>query len=333
MILTLLCLLISSAQAQGLTELRELSQLTKPSPIFSDGKEPIKLRKNINKYDPVYQNVGLEEILSSPEELAVLKPGTYIYRLDNSQKLLLDKDIYIRFHRLPDEQGFKYLVNKNGDILFKARTEDIHSIAPETVMYEPPHSYTPAPEREKILWDGKLKNNIELALAVSMMRADFLQDLLNLDSAPTGQMNHIGVNYLADWKWPVKVGLAAYYQRARYNTDGGTTNFSSVSFGPVFKTKNFYPLEVPVRLQAQIRYSPFGKMDVNISRGSTGFDFNTTDLVVGIEFPLKNRWGEFVLSLFTHYQWMSLKNQEEIVNIESSSKPNQALGFGISQVF
>ncbi len=330
MLIVLISLFVSNAEAQ----IKELYDLDVRTPIFLDEKkEEREISYPKNKFEPINPSVGLEEILTSPEELGVIKAGTYVYHLDNSKKVLLDKDIYIRFHRRPDEQGFKYLVNKNGDIKYKVETNYIFSIAPETVMYEPPHSYTPAPKRKKVFWDEKLKTNLELGLAVSMMKGDFLQDLLNLDAAPSGQLNHIGANYLADWSWPVKVGLGAYYQTGSFNTDGGTTNFSSLSFGPIFKSKNFYPREIPVRLQAQVRYSPFAKMDVNISNGSTGFDFNTTDLLVGVEFPIQNKWGEFVISLFTHYQWLNLKNQDEIVNIESSNKPNQAIGLGISQVF
>lgn len=330
MLIVLLSFFISSAHAQ----IKELSELDVRTPIFVEEKKELrKYRIHKNKFEPTHPSVGLEEILSSPEELGVVKAGTYIYHLDNSKKLLLDKDIYIRFHRQPDEQGFKYLVSKNGDIKYKVETLYIFSIAQETVMYEPPHSYTPAPERKRVFWDEKLSTKFELGVAASVVRANFLKDLLNLDNTPEGRMNHFGLNYLADWDWPVKIGLGVYYQKASFDTDGETTNFSSVSFGPIFKSKNFYPGNIPLRLQAQIRYSPFAKMDVSTSNGSTGFDFNTTDLLAGVEFPFQNNWGEFVVSLFTHYQWLNLKNQDEIVNIESSSKPNQAIGLGISQVF
>lgn len=332
MIALLLSLLISSAHASEYSELRELSKLDFRSTPFIEEELDIKKRDK-NNYNDINPIVGLEEILESPEELGALRNGSAVYSLDNSQKKFTTKDIFIRFHRKPDESGFKYLVSKNGDIKFKVRTEDIHSIAPETVMYEAPHSYTPAPEIKRVFWDTKLKSKFEIGLAASMVKAHFLQDLLNLESAPSGQMNHIGLSYLADLDMAVKVGLGVYYQKAQYSTDGGTTNFSTVSFGPVFKSKNFYPFEVAARLLGQFRYSPFGKMDVEISRGSTGFDFNTSDLIFGVEFPIENKIGEFVISLFTHYQWMSLKNQDEIVNIESSNKANQAFGLGISQVF
>lgn len=332
MLLTLLSLLIGSAHAQELSELRELSRFDKKHSIFSD-KERIKVRTHPNKYGPVFQRVGLEEILTSPEELGVIKAGTFIYTMENSRKVFVDQDINVRFHRMPDEQGFKYLISKNGDIKFKVETKYIHSIAPETVMYEPPHSYTPAPEREFIRWDQKLNAKYQLGVASSYMKADYLQDLLNLGSSPSGQMNHISGSVIADWEWPIKVGLGAHYQRAQFNTDGGTTNFSTFSFGPIFKSKTFYPNEVAVRLNAQISYSPLGKMDVNISRGSTGFKFNSTDLHLGVEFPFPNRWGEFNVELFIHQQWINLKDQEEIVSLESSNKPNQAIGLGLSQVF
>lgn len=332
MLFSFLLLFFSSAHAQELSELEELSKYNKKTSIFSDRKQ-IKIRETKNKYDPTFVKVGLEEILSSPEELGVIKSGSFIYLIEDSKKVYLDKDIFIRFHRQPDEQGFKYLISKNGDISYKVETKDIHSIAQETALYEPPHSYTKAPEIKRIHWDEKLNSKIEISFALSSVEAHYIGDLLNLESTPSGQMTHLGLSYLADWDWPIKVGIGAYYQEAKYDTDGQTTSFRSLSFGPTFKTKNFNPFNIEVRLFTQMRYSPMAKVDAQLSRGSTSFDFNTTDFLAGLEFPLKNRWGEFVVSAFTHYQWMNLKNQEEIVNIESSNKPNQAFGLGFSQVF
>ena len=332
MLFTLLFLFFSSAHAQELSELKELSKYNKKTSIFSDKKQ-VKVRKVKNKYDPTFVRVGLEEILSSPEELGVIKSGSVIYQIEDSKKIYLDKDIFIRFHRQPDEQGFEYIVSENGDITYKVETEYIHSIAQETNLYEPPHSYSAAPEIKRIHWDEKLNSKFEVSLAVSRVEAHYIGDLLNLESTPSGQMTQLGMSYLADWDWPIKVGLGAYYQEAKYDTDGKTTAFRSYSFGPIFKTKSFHPFNIETRIFTQMRYSPMAKVDVNISRGSTSFDFNTTDFLAGLEFPMKNRWGEFVISVFTHYQWMNLKNQEEIVAIESSNKANQAFGLGFSQVF
>lgn len=330
MINVLLSLFIQSAYADD-SVLRDLTKFEKNDRAYIE--ETYKRKRNPEQYKHIDRFIYLDEILESPEELGAVKEGSFVYTLDNKKKFFLDRMIYVRFHKQPDDQGFKYLVNNNGDIIHKVKSEDITSIAPETVMYEPPHSYTPAPEREVIYWDEKLKTKLELGFAFSMMKADFVQDLLNLDSAPTAQMNHVGLNYMADWDWPVRVGIAAYYQYAEFNTDGGISEFSSISFGPLFKSKELYPFKHPMRLNAQVRYSPFGKMDVNVSTGSTSFDFNTTDLLLGVEFPFQNQWGEFVVLLFSHTQWLNLKNQVEIVNIEPSNRPNQALGIGISQVF
>lgn len=332
MFFSLILLFFPQVHAQELSELKELSKFNQKTSIFSD-KKPIKIRQHQNKYGPTFETVGLEEILSSPEELGVVKAGSHIYQIEDSQKLFLDKDIFIRFHRKPDEQGFKYLVNKNGDIKYKVETKDIHSVAQETTLYEPPHSYSEAPELKQIVWDQKLNSKFEIGAALSSVKGHYLADLLNLESAPTGQMTQLGVAYHADWEWPVKVGLGAYYQEAKFKTDGGTSSYRAFSLGPIFKSQNFYPMEVAVRVFTQIRYSPVGRMDAQVSRGATSFDFNATDFFLGLEFPMKNRWGEFVTSVFTHYQWLSLKNQDEIVMIESSNKANQAIGLGFSQVF
>lgn len=333
-LLMLLFNISGEANELDLKDVRALSELEHQQQSFIEKKKDDRvIRENKNRFPPYEVSVGLEEILTSPEELGALKKGTPIYTFEGSRKLVLTKDIYIRFHRQPDEQGFKYLVSKNGSIHFKVETNHIHSIAPETVMYEPPHTYTPAPEIKRIHWDEKLKARYEIGAATSFVQGTYLQDLLNLDSAPKGQLNQLGGNVMANWNWPVKVGLGAYYHQGSFKTDGGTTTFTSLSFGPVFKSKNFYPFEIAVRLVGQIRYSPFGKMNVEISNGETSFDFNTTDFLFGIELPFENKWGEFVVSLFSHSQWMNLKNQEEVVNINSSNKANQAVGVGIAQVF
>lgn len=336
MIWVFMLLLQSDTYANDLdlTDLRNLSQLEQQQNSFIEKKKDERvIRKNKNRFPPYDVTIGLAEILGSPEELGALKKGTPIYTFEDSRKVILNKDIYIRFHRQPDDQGFKYLVSKNGSINFKVSADYINSIAPETVMYEPPHTYTPAPEIKKIHYDKKLKTYYEIGAATSFVQGTYLQDLLNLDSAPKGRINQIGGNVMANWKWPVKVGLGAYFTQGSFKTDGGTTTLSSISFGPVFKTKNFHPFEINIRLFAQARYSPFGKMNVEISNGETSFNFNSTDFLFGVELPFENKWGEFVVSIFSQSQWISLKKQQEIVNINSSNKANQAIGLGIAQVF
>lgn len=333
MIPLLLALFTLCSFSQDHSELRDLSHFDyRTTPYIKEDPFKRKTRQPKN-YDSINPIVGLEEILASAEESGVVKRGAQLYNLDHSQKTILTRDISIRFHRKPDELGFKYVVDKKGEIKFKVQTEDIYSTAQVTVMHEPPHTYTPAPEIKKVFWDTELTTHFEVSLAASRVNAYFLQDLLNLAVTPSGQMNYLGLSYLADLKAVLSVGVGAYYQKAQYQADGGTSNFSSFSFGPVFKSKKFYPLETATRFFGQFRYSPLAQMDVEIARGSTGFDFNSSELVLGVEFPFKNTLGEWVISLFTHYQWLHLKNQDEIVSIESSTKPNQAVGLGISQVF
>jgi hypothetical protein len=145
-------------------------------------------------------------------------------------------------------------------------------------------------------------------------------------------MTQYGLHYFTEWKLPIKVGAALHYEKSEYKLSGaGSISYSSFSFGPQFKTKDFEILSTEFRLQTQIRVSPFAAAHADTVNGREKYKFNTADLMTSIEHPWKNQWGEFVVGLFYQIQWLNLKDSSD-VNIESSNKTNTSLGLSLSQV-
>jgi hypothetical protein len=88
-----------------------------------------------------------------------------------------------------------------------------------------------------------------------------------------------------------------------------------------------------LRFQTQLRIGPFAKANAETIYGNGSFKFNSTDLLVSMERPFKNDWGEFVLGFYSQSQWLSIVDQKVNVNLKASNAINQSYGFSISQVF
>jgi hypothetical protein len=160
-----------------------------------------------------------------------------------------------------------------------------------------------------------------------------LDGILNDTEANSGYSSRVFANAYTDWKLPVKIGATVHFERSFYKVDAGKAETSSLSFGPLARSKNFSLWETPVRLMGQFRLSPFTTMSYENSLGSGTFKFNTYAILAAVEFPIKNFLGEFTLAPYYQQQWFSLKDQQEIVKLKSKSTSNSSFGLMISQAF
>lgn len=286
------------------------------------------------RYRPPTRIITFSEIKKSGTELGSVKKGAALKRLSDNQLYTLGKPIYLRSYRLPDEHGYKYLVNQDGTTTFKMKGEYIESIEPELVLYEPPHKYTPAPLNIlKAEYDSKLSLKPELSFYTGFVQGNFMADLFNDPEARAGTTNQYGVHLFAEWDLPLKAGLVIHYEQSQYNLREGSISYSSLSFGPQLKTRDFHLGEFPLRFQTQFRISPLARASAETTNGTVDFKFNSADFLNSLEHPIKNSWGEFVIGVFFQTQWLNLKDQPEIVSVKASNELNKAIGINFSQVF
>lgn len=286
------------------------------------------------RHRPLINIVKFKKIRESGTHLGSISAGTSLVRIDDNKVFTLSYPIYVRYYRLQDEHAFKYLINKDGQTIYKVNSNFVNPINEELTLYEPPRHYTTAEKIKKTEYDEKINLLPEAGFYLGVVTGDFMKDLFNDERAQSGVTNKFALNVLGNWNLPIKAGLVFHFDQASYDlTSGGKILYSSISFGPQFKTKEFDFFSHSARFQTQYRYGHNAKATGQMTQGDVTFNFKSSDFLSSFEFPIKNDWGEFVWGIFFEAQWLNLKNQTEIVQINASNEVNKAWGLSLSQVF
>jgi hypothetical protein len=330
-------LLSFQALAQSDLELERIRKLEKETRTndYLSTEEDFERRPSPPKHRPPYRKVTLKQILSSGTEHGHVMAGRNLVRISDNQPLKLTESFFGKFYKLEDEFGFRYIQSNDGSCLYKIKTSHFNSVEEDLALYEPPLKYTPAPTHiTRADYDKEFKVLPEATFLAGFVQGNYMRDLFNDEKARTGVTTQYGAHFATEWKLPVKVGAVVHYEKSSYALQGGgRVVYSSPSFGPQFKTKDFDFLGYNLRLQTQIRVSPFANASAVTQTGNTSFKFNSTDWLLSAEYPLKNTWGHFVVGLYVQTQWLNLKEQSEIVSIKASNQVNRSAGLSVAQVF
>lgn len=330
--------LLLAATAYAEPDLSAVKALDEELPDFSSSKqsdEEAQIQRSTRKYLPPKRIIPLEKIKQSAVFYGAVRVGKHVRDIESNKNHEIKKLMYVRYYGLEDENGFKYLINKDGTIKWMVRSEYVEPIKEELALYEPPLRYTPAPTNiVRADYDKKLSVFPEVSFYTGMAQGDFMADLFEDTTARSGVSNQYGVHFFTQWKLPVKVGAVLHYERASYELNGGgKVIYSSPSLGPQIKSRDFEFAGQPLRFQTQFRVSPFAKAEADTIYGSGTFKFNSADLMASLERPVKNRFGEFVLGLYLQTQWLNIKDQDVPVSLKASNETNKSYGISFSQVF
>ena len=330
--------LLFTAAAYAQIDLTAVKKLDENLPDISStlqSDEEVLVERQNRKYVPPKRIIPLDKIKKSAVFYGAIPAGTRIRDFESNKNYEVKKLMYVRYHGQEDENGFKYLLNKDGSIKWLVRSNYVEPIKDELVLYEPPSRYTPAPTNiVRAEYDKKLSIPPEVTFLTGIVKGDFMVDLFEDTRARTGVNNQYGIHFFTQWKLPIKVGGVLHYERASYElTGGGKVIYSSPSLGPQFKTRDFEFMGQPLRFQTQFRVSPFAKAEAETLDGNGTFKFNSADLLASIERPIKNRYGEFVLGLYVQSQWLNIKDQDVPVSLKASNETNKSYGLSFSQVF
>lgn len=324
--------------AQNDLDLTPIHKLADDLPAYEIQDNPerdLSENRPTGRYRPPRKIHYLKEIQTSGTETGSIREGLIIIDINTNKTFRLSKQIYVTYYKLEDEFGFKYIQNKDGTCRFKIKNDFLADISEEKKLYEPPRQYTPAPENiVHTEYDKKLKWAMEGSFYAGITQGDYMKDLFNDSKASQGISTQFGAHLLADWKTPIKVGAVLHFERTEYQlSQKGSVIYSSLSFGPQFKSKDFYIGDISFRLQTQFRVSPYAKAVAQTQYGNAEFKFNSADSLSSLEFPIQNKWGEFVISIYGQYQWLSIKEQNEELDLKASNQSNKSFGLALSQVF
>ena len=330
-------LLSFSAFAKEELDLKAIKALEAELPVteYSGRAEDFEQHRYSSRYRHPFKSIKLKTILASGTEHGHVKAGQYLIRIHDNQAIEVNESFFGKFYKLQDDQGFKYVQSNDGSCVYKLKAEFVNNVEQELALYVPPLKYTPAPTNIiRSDFDKKLKVLPEVTLLLGMVQGNYMKDLFNDNKAASGLTNQYGVHFATGWELPVKAGLVLHYEKSTYKLrGGGNIIYSSVSFGPQFKSKDFELWGETFRLQTQFRISPFARAAAQTTQGNVDFKFNSADFLLAAEHPIKNGLGEFVLGLFFQTQWLNIKQQPEIVSINATNETNKSLGLSIAQVF
>jgi hypothetical protein len=320
------------------TDLSAINELENKLPDYTTEKqsdEEIKYQRQNRRFTPPYYIVSMEEIKRSEVQYGALKIGSTVIHIETNELHKNAEMKYVKYFSVEDEKGFKYLQNKDGSVTWKVPSRFIDPLKNELSMYVPPDKYTPAPKNlVKTVYDRKLKVLPEFSFYAGLVQGQYMKDLFEDKRALIGTSNQYGIQLFTDWNLPIKAGVVVHYEKASYRLQGGGQVFyTSTSIGPQIKTKDFDFFGAPIRFQTQLRIGPVARASAETIFGNGTFKFNSTDLLVSIERPFKNDWGEFVLGFYSQSQWLNLVNQEVNVSLKASNAINRSYGLSIAQVF
>jgi hypothetical protein len=331
-----LLLLCSFAFAQDELDLEAIIELGTelPSTEKFDSKD-YDQRKYSSRHRYPFKKTSFESILTSGMEHGHVEAGRNLIRIKDNTPVKIPVEFYGKFYRLQDDLGYKYLLGNDGSCKYKIKAELFNSIEQELALYVPPLKYTPAPTNIiRSDYDKKLKILPEATLLVGVVNGSYMRDLFNDDKAASGTTQQYGMHFATDWKLPLKAGLVIHYEKSSYKlSGGGQVLYSAASLGPQFKSKDLDVWGEAMRFQAQFRVSPFARANAETTQGNVSFKFNSADLLLSVEHPIKNKLGEFVLGFFFQSQWLNLKQQPEIVSINATNEINKSFGLSFAQVF
>ena len=327
-------LVLFSTPLLAQVDVSPIQKLENALPTFDEIKETedeINLNRQKRKYSPPAPVISLEEIKNSGTQLGSINSGVPIRNLQDNKNYTITKQMFVRYFNYEDEHGFKYIQNKDGTVTWRILSRFVEPIKEEVSLYVPPLKYTPAPTNiVRAEYDRKLTIRPEATFLVGIVKSSFMSDLFNDNKAGSGMSNQYGLHFFTDWKLPIRAGAVFHYEKATFRLSSGQeVIYSSPSFGPQFKTKEFGLWENPVRFQMQFRVSPFAR----VSAGDQSYKFNSADVLMSLERPYENRLGQFVLGLYFQSQWLNLKDQENAVSVEASNKTNNSFGLTLGQVF
>ena len=315
--------------------LQAIRNFQKQLPKYDNNSQDDQIsRSKTSKYLPPVREVSFDKIIQSGTFQGHIPANTNLVNIIDNSTRKSAFPIQAVFYNMPDEHGFKYVIAKDGSTTFKVHESKIENLTGISQMYERPLSYTPAPTNiTKIHYDSNLSMKPEFSFYTGLVEGNFFRDFFNDSKAYLGKTTQYGFHYFTKWKYPLKVGAVLHYELSSYNLNGGgNAKYSSFSLGPQFKTKEFELMEKVVRVQMQYRFSNLANVSGETIYGSVSEKLNSSDLLVSLEHPIKNKWGEFVLGFFTQRQWLNIRQQSQIVSLRSSTNFNQAYGISLSQV-
>jgi hypothetical protein len=293
-------------------------------------------REYFRRYSSPLKSIDIEVIKSSPIERLVVRKNTSFVKIENNS-IYYGKDSFIvKGHTQPDEQGFIYVVDKNGNVKYKVHIDSTEPLKEELILHEPPKYFSVVNDKKikKKEFDQDLEFSPEPFFHYDLVWAEFTRDLLDDPNAYSAKGYRYGANFLVNWKTNFRYGLAAEYQEVDHQLKDGNAKFSAITLGPVFHSSSFSIFDNPCEISASALWGIKADLVTEESDGaSRSYRLAPMNISIAIDRPFKNSYGDFRFGIEYRKQWVDVLSSSEDVRLNTTSTTNNFLGFYVAQSF
>jgi hypothetical protein len=319
-------LILDETETEKLQELRE-QELESVNQIVNS---------KFKKYDETQKEVvriKTEDILKSPTFKGYVNKGVLLYNLVTGKQEKLTQNAYVKAYSLIDSEGYYYLQNENGNVIYKVAEKDIAKIELVSNMYEPPARFQTVVKEKKDfnLTDDKLSFTPIFNYHTGRTRPTFMRDLTN-DSTHTGNLTRLELKTMGKFNFPVDIGLSLIYTQIKAQIGTGGENYSqtSMAIGPSLSINNIMENLLDINLISSFHSSMFSQLSEVRAGQTLNYDLTQSMFLIGIEKPIKIFLGTAFVGMNFQRQWTKASSDEFNADINSQNNydDSYALSFG-----
>lgn len=275
--------------------------------------------------------VQREDILKSGTYVGTVKRHAILVNVNDNSTQYIPKNIAVKAYRLKDQNGYRYLENRDGTITFKIQASEISNIAETVKMHEKPFEFVREVKEEKIkFYDDHLDSFIQYNFHAALSEPEYTKDLVNDESGNYALISRHELAAYARWEFPFQAGVTASYESFDMRLDNqGKARGSFIAMGPAIKTHKLPFINTELHYFMNYQVGILSTLRENRQTGSTDYQFNQNSFLIGVEQQKDTSFGKFIYGFTFQRRWLKSKNTQYKLDLDTDSAQDDSFGFFI----
>lgn len=266
----------------------------------------------------------LKDILGSDLRLAYLARGTRLTRIKDGKVVYTTRPVTVRVYTQPDYNKDRYIIDKNGHLLYKTFYKKVSDIKRISDLYRKPHKFVRYPKKtiKRNINDKSFPYSILVNAHVGLNIPNYTDDLLEVDSA-VAPLFRAELILMSQKNLRFNTGLSLNYETLTGILDNtGTYQQYSFSIGPHFKLNEFWG---DIALIVQPRVSIFSELAAASQNNVDTLKLTETSFLLGLESDNKiKNYGTMVLGFSAQRKWINTSTQNADYSIGDSTRSDDS---------
>lgn len=272
------------------------------------------------------KQIQLEDIEKSGTFRAFLKRETILLSLDNEEKFVLPKDVYAILYRMPDKEGYQYIITKSEEVKYKVKATEVSNIEVITNLDRPPHYYTPKEQvYVKPFYNEKPSYWVETNVLLGFAKSSASNELAGESSSNlSSSFKFEGASYF-DFNIPLYIGASVQWETMTLDSAAQKI----LSFGPSFQSKNFEFLGAENRFTTSLRLSLYGNLTQDFQNETRDTNLRATAWQLGFIREKNFEVGTFLYGLHYQREWLRPKSSGQSLGISTETTTNNLVSVSV----